>query len=468
LLPESIAVRLTRRLITRDASTGPGGSGREPNAPAFSCLAQVCAPLAAWLMDHLTEGARQSLLDGAGVGGAHGSFELDSRLASLSHGELLERLAESLEFCHVAPPQQDAWRAAEARSRAVAERAAALAGSEASLKRSREIRWWALYLTSPVGALDPAADGGWTWTLLPPASLHETLAQDHWLTAHLDCVRRAQSEVNDPLASPEEDEPPPCAADGDGWPMLLQDVLQLARRHALLKREFQEAVEREKLLAMKELAYGASHEINNPLANISSRAQLLLREESDPERRRSLATINSQAFRAHEMIADMMLFAKPPALQCEAIDLEKFLQQWLDRLAAELPATVSFERTLALGPTVCRCDPAQIAEVLRAIWSNALEAMGDEGQMRFSAHLLSRGAGPRWAELTLVDSGPGISPEVRRRLFDPFFSGREAGRGLGFGLSKAWRIVDLHGGQITIDSPPGSGAVLTVRLPVEE
>ena len=75
---------------------------------------------------------------------------------------------------------------------------------------------------------------------------------------------------------------------------------------------------------------------------------------------------------------------------------------------------------------------------------------------------------PAWAEVEIADSGPGIRPEVRRHLFDPFFSGREAGRGLGFGLSKAWRVVGLHGGQIVVVSEPGEGAAFIIRLPLAD
>ncbi len=82
-----------------------------------------------------------------------------------------------------------------------------------------------------------------------------------------------------------------------------------------LERRFDAAVQHAKLEAMKELAYGAGHEINNPLANIATRAQTLLRDETNPERRRKLAAINAQAFRAHEMIADLMLFARPPQMR---------------------------------------------------------------------------------------------------------------------------------------------------------
>jgi hypothetical protein len=98
---------------------------------------------------------------------------------------------------------------------------------------------------------------------------------------------------------------------------LLPRLIRRLSRLDRLEREYSAELEREKLEALKELAYGASHEINNPLANISTRAQTLMREETDPERRRKLAVINAQAFRAHEMISDMMLFARPPMLERE-------------------------------------------------------------------------------------------------------------------------------------------------------
>src|SRR5687768_281942 len=90
---------------------------------------------------------------------------------------------------------------------------------------------------------------------------------------------------------------------------------------------FHAAVEAAKLQALYNLAYGLSHEINNPLANIATRAQTLLLEERDPERRRKLATINQQAFRAHEMIADLMLFARPPAPRLEAVDAAELVDR---------------------------------------------------------------------------------------------------------------------------------------------
>jgi signal transduction histidine kinase len=75
---------------------------------------------------------------------------------------------------------------------------------------------------------------------------------------------------------------------------------------------------------------------------------------------------------------------------------------------------------------------------------------------------------PGEVEIRVADNGPGILPEHRRHLFDPFYSSRQAGRGLGFGLSKCWRIVTNHGGRIEVQSEPGQGATFTIRLPWRE
>jgi signal transduction histidine kinase len=74
---------------------------------------------------------------------------------------------------------------------------------------------------------------------------------------------------------------------------------------------------------------------------------------------------------------------------------------------------------------------------------------------------------PRSVQIIVTDNGPGIPPEIRGKIFDPFFSGREAGRGLGFGLSKCWRIVGLHQGRIEVTSQAGAGAQFTITLPID-
>jgi signal transduction histidine kinase len=254
--------------------------------------------------------------------------------------------------------------------------------------------------------------------------------------------------------------------------------------------DFASAVEAAKLQALYHFAYGLSHEINNPLANIVTRAQTLLVDENDPDRRRKLAVIVQQAFRAHEMIADLMLFARPPALKPQKTDLAKLA----DTVIAEMQEQTREQgtrlvRTGDAGPLMAMVDPTQIAVALKALVQNSVEAVKTGGEIEVGAGAAldfksqisdfrldaghSSVAAPNLKSefrnlkflLTVTDTGPGISHDVRPHIFDPFFSGREAGRGLGLGLSKAWRIVELHRGRIEVESEPGQGARFAIALP---
>ena len=254
-------------------------------------------------------------------------------------------------------------------------------------------------------------------------------------------------------------------------PNALASLQRLVLRIAPLEElqlEFSSRLETEKLLAMKELAYGAGHEINNPLANISVRAQTLIKQEQDPERKRMLAAINGQVYRAHEMIADLMLFAQPPQMTPAPTELIKLL----NNLVKELQPDAQRQNTeLSFQPTAneihASADPLQLSLALHAMVINSLEAIGRGGKIELAAQQISLAKGRRQAKIILQDDGPGITPEIRRHLFDPFYSGREAGRGLGFGLSKCWRIVTAHAGQIEVDRSPLGGAMFTITLPLE-
>ena len=228
--------------------------------------------------------------------------------------------------------------------------------------------------------------------------------------------------------------------------------------------EFIAALEQAKLDAMKELAYGASHEINNPLANISARAQTLLRDEHDPDRRRALQAIDAQALRAHEMISDLMLFARPPQLRRDSVNLIDIVRQAIESRRDECTA-----RAIALhfddgdARTSVDADAEQLAVAVDALLRNAIEAVGSGGAIVAS---VENDDLRNHVRIRIADDGPGISDEVRGHLFDPFYSGREAGRGLGFGLSKCWRIATLHGGTIEVESPDQGGAAFTITLPL--
>jgi signal transduction histidine kinase len=229
--------------------------------------------------------------------------------------------------------------------------------------------------------------------------------------------------------------------------------------------DFERRLEREKLEAMKELAYGASHEINNPLANVAARAQTLLDDEQDPQRRQKLIAIHRQAMRAHEMISDLMLFARPPKLNPTPFSLSELIHKVVGGLS-----TLAKENNVQLNcadnelSDEINADETQLGVALHALVKNALEAVDEGGSVSVEARCTDI-AGEQWVEIMVCDDGPGISADVRRHMFDPFFSGREAGRGLGFGLSKCWRIVTDHGGQTVVRCPAGGGAEVSILLP---
>lgn len=258
-------------------------------------------------------------------------------------------------------------------------------------------------------------------------------------------------------------------------------LLRRLRRLKELETDFEHQLEHEKLEAIKEFAYGAGHEINNPLANISARAQTLLRDETDPQRRRALEAINAQAFRAHEMIADAMLFARPPKLNLEPVELGPFLRELRERFASRMEErSIQLDLQCAEEPILVHADAVQLAVAVSALCKNAMEAVGVDGHVSLGARI---GAEPGdaieqaansesgvpaggWGVISVTNDGPGISSETRRRIFDPFYSGREAGRGLGFGLTKCWRIVTDHGGRLDVENLPGRGARFSIRLPL--
>lgn len=228
---------------------------------------------------------------------------------------------------------------------------------------------------------------------------------------------------------------------------------------------FEQRLEFEKLESLKELAYGASHEINNPLANIAARAQTLLEGEEDAERARKLSAIHRQAMRAHEMISDLMLFARPPKLDKKLLDLRPLVQRIVEE-QLELAEEHDIRLTCEIGdpPIDALADDTQIGVALSALIKNSLEAVSDGGDVWVTVRKIE--AGSEWfAEICVRDNGPGISDAVRQHMFDPFFSGREAGRGLGFGLSKCWRIVTDHGGQVVVNCPAAGGAEISILLP---
>ncbi len=228
--------------------------------------------------------------------------------------------------------------------------------------------------------------------------------------------------------------------------------------------EFDPLLTELKLRALAEFAAGAGHEINNPVATIVGYVQQLLADERDPDRRHALATIGAQAYRIRDMIGDCMLFARPPQPVPQALELVAVVREVIARFATEAQeASVRIELTSG-NPVPIFADPVQLRVVLGGLLRNGIEALGSGGKITIELRSVQE-PGRDMAFLSISDNGPGLSPAEREHLFDPFYSGRQAGRGLGFGLAKAWRIVSLHSGRVEVVAPESGGVTFTIFWP---
>ncbi len=250
---------------------------------------------------------------------------------------------------------------------------------------------------------------------------------------------------------------------GDSQVDVLHELLVASKSLRALFVDFSGSVSSARLEAIRELAYGAGHEINNPLANIAARAQALLYDEHEPERQRRLATIVDQAFRARDMIGGLMIFARPPKPHQDEVSIRDVLQSVfssMESMAEERGVRLTLH---VVSETMCIIvDRGQIEDSLRGILSNAIEAIFHGGTVSVEAIKSTSEA----CLVTVNDNGIGMDMETMSRAFDPFFSGREAGRGIGLGLSKAFRLIDANGGSISMKSRLQQGTEVSVTLPL--
>jgi signal transduction histidine kinase len=219
-----------------------------------------------------------------------------------------------------------------------------------------------------------------------------------------------------------------------------------------------------KLNALAEFAAGAGHELNNPLAVILGRAQLLLVGETDPKAIRGLRAILTQAQRAHRILRDLMYVARPPELRPKFCLPDEILKACLRDAATdaeERGVKLGFEST---APAIrVWADPDGLRHLADALVRNALEATPRGGSIRICTEGDTKSL--CW---TLHDSGDGITPDRGAHIFDPFYCGRAAGRGLGLGLPRASRFISATGGTLEWRSIPGKGSTFEVRIPLTE
>jgi signal transduction histidine kinase len=217
-----------------------------------------------------------------------------------------------------------------------------------------------------------------------------------------------------------------------------------------------------KLDALAEFAAGAGHELNNPLAVIVGRAQLLLTRATDPDSVRSLRAILGQAQRAHRILRDLMFVGRTPEPRPRFCQPEEVVRACLRDIKDEADSrgVRVWLKGGEPGPKVW-ADPDALRHLADALVRNALESTRDGDTIQFAV-----AGGLEDVRWSVKDNGRGILPAEAEHLFDPFFCGRQAGRGLGLGLPRAARIVQQAGGELRWHSTPGEGSIFHVHIPL--
>ncbi len=219
----------------------------------------------------------------------------------------------------------------------------------------------------------------------------------------------------------------------------------------------------EKLASLGQLASGMAHEIHNPLTIISGEAQLFLErfKQQDPKVDALLASIIEECKRAADITRRILRFAKPAAAELAPVDLKTAVEESLT-LAGYQVRLERVERRVDVPDNLpkVRSNQNQLQEVLLNLILNACQAMGEKG----GTLLVSARQNDATVVLKVEDNGPGISPGTLRKIFDPFYTTKASGTGLGLFVTQ--RIIKSHGGTIDVNSMEGAGTCFTIHLPI--
>ncbi len=242
---------------------------------------------------------------------------------------------------------------------------------------------------------------------------------------------------------------------------LFADLTRAGCEAAALEREMARTAN---LAALGQLAATVAHELRNPLSSIKAAAQYLIADCADAEDatvRDFLNIVVEEVNGLGSMTTDLLEFARPPLPHRERCDLVAITRGEVDFLRAELEkGNITVQESYAT-PAWTDADAGQVGRALRNLLLNAAQAMPEGGRLSVSVHAVPDG---NQYELTVQDAGPGIPEAIRERLWEPFFTTKA--RGTGLGLAQVRQVVEAHGGTITAENAPGGGgARFALRLP---
>jgi two-component system NtrC family sensor kinase len=274
-----------------------------------------------------------------------------------------------------------------------------------------------------------------------------------------------------------------------------REIVSLTRAFNKMLRELElrrkHLVQTEKLASLGTLLSGVAHELNNPLSNISSSCQILMEEIeiADMEfKKELLSQIDDQTDRAKNIVRSLLEFSRDKDFKKETISLKSLLEETILFIKGEVPSKIEIGVDIPEGIFVF-ADKQRLQQAFLNLIKNAVESISDQGVVTVRARKLSL---PEYMEedasicpypqfrgkctemnvdtvdIEICDTGEGIPPEVLPKIFDPFFTMKDVGKGSGLGLFIVQEIIEEHDGCIGVDSKVGKGTTFLVRLPIKE
>jgi two-component system, NtrC family, sensor kinase len=255
------------------------------------------------------------------------------------------------------------------------------------------------------------------------------------------------------------------------WTHTLEQRVEQKTRE--LKRAHEHALHTEKMASIGKMAAVLAHEINNPLSGILTYAKLLRkwidRDDAGRNHRQeicdSLDLIASESRRCGDLVRNLLTFSRTTPMNLQATNLNQVVDRTLRLVQHQLDlAGIHVQPQLDLELPPVLCDAAQIEQVLLALVMNALDAMPQGGNLWITTSCKRE---PNHVRIVVRDDGSGIPPEILPRIFEPFLTTKETGRGVGLGLAISHSILERHNGSIEVQSEAGRGTTFTVTLPWE-
>jgi PAS domain S-box-containing protein len=222
-------------------------------------------------------------------------------------------------------------------------------------------------------------------------------------------------------------------------------------------------IQNDKLTSIGLLAAGVAHEVNTPLAVISSYSQMLRKEISPEDSRfKLLEKITKQTFRASEIVNNLLNFSRTNATEFADVDLHQVIRDTIALMEHQLKsARIRVEQDFRAENPMTFGNAGKLQQVFLNLFVNARDAMPEGGELRVVTDTLNSKI-----EVLVQDTGTGISREHITKIYDPFFTTKRPGKGTGLGLSVSYGIVQEHGGTITVESKAGVGTSFRLELPL--